>query len=106
MYWNEEVLAEICAMAKKHKWQEIDRQELNTLISFQKDTGAKAGLVRLNIYLTRKSRPGALKMTVATCLNHPKKGKTQLFRKNVTRTQLVHIMKNPRKHTGKGYYEK
>jgi hypothetical protein len=53
---------------------------------------------RINIYLT--------KGTVATALNHPKKGKTQLYRKNITYKQLEELFINPRQHTGKGYYQK
>lgn len=45
-------------------------------------------------------------MTVATCINHPKQGKTQLFRKNVSFDELDKIFKNPRVHTGKGYQTK
>ena len=45
-------------------------------------------------------------MTVSTCLNHPKKGKTQLFRKRVNKEMLEQIFEYPRKHTGKGYYTK
>ena len=54
---------------------------------------------RLNIYYST--------MTVGTCLNHPKKGKTQLFRKNVWNVDLLeNLFFNPRFHTRKGYYKK
>lgn len=43
-------------------------------------------------------------MTVQTAMNHPKKGKTQLNRKNVSPAELEKLMKNIRQHTGKGYY--
>lgn len=46
------------------------------------------------------------KMTVGTYLNHPRQGKTQLFRKNVSLELLDEIFKNPRIHTGKGYQTK
>ena len=84
-----EVIKEI---SEKHNYSLIDYQENIGLISFGLDG------VRINVYLT--------KMTVATCLNHPKKGKTQLFRKNVTEDMLNQIFEYPRKHTGKGYYKK
>ena len=43
--------------------------------------------------------------TVGSCLNHPKRGKTQLFRRNVdTLPKLDGIFQNPRSHTGHGYY--
>jgi hypothetical protein len=68
---------------------------------FQENIGMASysdGSTRINVYLT--------KMTVATCLNHPKRGPTQLFRKNVDRKMLKEIFEYPRKHTGKGYYTK
>lgn len=48
------------------------------------------GQVQINVYTTR--------MTVGTCLNHPKLGKTQLFRKHVSFKELEEIFKNPRVH--------
>lgn len=68
---------------------------------FQENIGMASysnGDARINVYLT--------KMTVATCLNHPKKGPTQLFRRNVTLAMLDEIFEYLRKHTGKGYYKK
>lgn len=54
--------------------------------------------IKINIYLTT--------MTVTTYLNHPKRGKGQLYRKHVDFELLRSIFDNPRKHTGKGYYTK
>ena len=79
-------------IAIKNDFNRIDYQENIGLISYSD------GNARINIYLS--------KMTVSTCLNHPKKGKTQLFRKNVTKEMLSQIFEYPRKHTGKGYYTK
>jgi len=70
-------------------------------IDYQEDKGMVSysdGQTRINIYLTT--------MTVATCLNHPKKGKTQLFRKGVNLKMLKEIFEYTRKHTGKGYIKK
>lgn len=70
-------------------------------IDFQTNIGMasyRKGDVRINVYLTT--------LTVATALNHPKKGKTQLFRKNLNFVELRELFNNPRKHTGKGYYKK
>ncbi len=53
---------------------------------------------KINIYLTT--------MSVTTYINHPKKGKGQLYRKNIKYDLLDKIFKNPRQHTGKGYYKK
>jgi len=79
-------------MAKIHKWVFLEFQEDIGLVSFTKDD------MRINIY--------ASKMTVGTCINHPKQGKTQLFRKKVTPKEMNKIFKNPRVHTNKGYKRK
>lgn len=80
------------ALAKEAGWNRIDFQENIGMLSYTN------GSTRMNIYLT--------KMTVATCLHHPKKGATQLFRKNVDYETLKQLFEKPRKHTGKGYYQK
>jgi hypothetical protein len=79
-------------IAKKHGYVCFDFQEKIGMACYSD------GSTRINVYLT--------KMTVATCLNHPKKGPTQLFRRNVTEKMLTEIFEYPRKHTGKGYYQK
>lgn len=91
-YFTKEEVAEI---AEKHGWSLIDWQESIYMVSFGKTFGGSAA--RINVYLT--------KMTVATSIDHPKKGKTQLFRRHVvTEDELKDLFANPRKHTGKGYY--
>lgn len=82
----------IDSIAKKNGYVCFDYQENIGMAAYSD------GTTRINIYLT--------KMTVATCLRHPKKGATQLFRKNVTVQMLNEIFQYPRKHTGKGYYTK
>lgn len=79
-------------IAKRNGYVCFDYQENIGMASYSD------GATRINVYLTR--------MTVATCLNHPKKGATQLFRKNVDISMLNEIFSYPRKHTGKGYYKK
>lgn len=44
--------------------------------------------------------------TVGTALAHPKKGKTQMFRRNCTEKEVRELLKNPRKHTGRGYQKR
>ena len=63
-------LKEIKAFAKKHKWKLISHQKENCMISFRSKDKDR---IRINVYYTTQ--------TVGTCLNHPKKGKTQLFRR-------------------------
>lgn len=53
---------------------------------------------KMSIYLST--------MTVQTAMNHPKKGQTQLTRKNVTATEFKKLLNDPRLHTNKGYYKK
>ena len=81
-------------IAERASYNEIQFNEKSRLISFRRDTDA----TRINVYYSTG--------TVGTCLNHPKKGKTQLFRRNVDIDQLELIFFDPRSHTGKGYYRK
>lgn len=83
-------------MAKKHGWKFLEAQPRIGLVSFTKDIDGSPA--RINVYTT--------KMTVGTCLNHPKKGKTQLFRKKVGRDLMDRIFENPRVHTKIGYVRK
>ena len=76
-------------LAKKYEWREIDHQVNTYMLSFGKVND------RINVYYSR--------MTVGTCLDHPQKGKTQLYRKRVDQELLEKIFKNPRIHTNKGY---
>ena len=83
---------EVWLLAVNLGWAFLTFQANIKMISFQK------GDCRLNYYMSTG--------TVGTALNHPKKNKTQLFRKNIKFKELVKIFKNPRQHTGKGYYNK
>lgn len=82
----------INTIARINGWKWITHQRDIHMVSFVKDD------MRINVYAT--------KMTVATCLNHPTQGRTQLYRKNVTPQELNKIFKNPRVHTNKGYKRK
>lgn len=86
------LLTRVTEIANKGSWEFVEFQENIGMVSFKKNGK------RINIYLT--------KMTVATCINHPKHGKTQLFRKNCTIEEIIKIFNNPRIHTQKGYREK
>lgn len=78
-------------MDRFHGWNIVSYHARTYVINLSRDKD------RMNIYLTT--------MTVQTAINHPKKGKTQLNRKNITPAELEKILKNPRQHTGKGYYK-
>ena len=83
---------EIKKMAYNLGWEGLCHQKNIYMIAF------KRGSERVNIYYS--------KMTVGTCVTHPTKGRTQLFRKKVSMKQLEKILDNPRVHTRKGYYKK
>lgn len=83
---------EIVEMAKNNGWELFAEQTNIQMLSFVKEG------MRVNVYHSR--------MTVGTCITHPKKGKTQLFRKLVSRNLLGKIFENPRHHTGAGYYKR
>lgn len=86
----------LVALAAKHGWSPPIHQPDNLMLSFFKSE--KGDRVRLNVYYTT--------MTVGTALQHPRKGRTQLFRKNVSPALMERIFKNPRAHTDRGYYTK
>lgn len=81
-------------MAQELGWRELDFQANISLIRFYRANVTVREY--LNIYFTR--------MTVGTCIEHPKKGRTQLFRRHVNPAMMRAIMQNPRVHTGEGYY--
>ena len=87
------------ARAVDQGWKEIDFQPKSAyMISFArpaKKGEAKIGRVRINVYPST--------MTVATALDHPKSGKTQMFRKRISEAELIKIFLNPRWHSQKGY---
>ena len=41
--------------------------------------------------------------TVKTMVSHPKRGRNELYRKNLTSSELGKVFANPRAHTGRGY---
>lgn len=83
---------QIKKIAAQNGWMLLTEQPLSSMISFTKHR------VRINVYDGRRG------ITVASCLDHPRRGKTQLFRKNVSLDLLDKIFKNPRLHTSAGYY--
>ena len=85
---------DVQATAKAFGYEEVDFNEESRMLSFR---GGPRKSTRINVYYTTG--------TVGSCLNHPKRGKTQLFRRNIdTLPKLDGIFQNPRSHTGHGYY--
>jgi len=86
------LIDEVTLDAVENNWVFV-KYDLNTgMISFMRD-----GKERINIYLTT--------MSVETTINH-QKGRNQMYRKDLNYKQVVDLLRNPRKHTGKGYREK
>lgn len=86
--------AAVRRLAKKHGWTEEVAKDTNVLIFSRYFEGHQ----QVNVWW----RTG----TVATSLKHPNKGKTQLYRRNVSMQMMLEIFKNPRVHTDLGYYTK
>lgn len=88
-------LRDIRKIAKQFGWIEEEAKDPTVLI-FNRMKGKTHQ--QINVWFT--------KMTVGTSLNHPTKGKTQLFRRHVGKGELKEIFDNPRVHTNKGYYRR
>ena len=82
-------------LALNNNYEEIDFNENSCVVSFRR--GSAQSSTRINVYYSTG--------TVGSCLHHPKRGKTQLFRRNISSLALLEkIFENPRAHTGEGYY--
>jgi len=96
----QDLRGQIKKMATDHKWVEVAWQKDIGMVSFKKFL--ESGQCRINVYLST--------MTVATALNHPRKGKCQMYRKGVSLKILKKIFENPRVHTKRygmpGYHNK
>jgi len=82
-------------LASDYGWTELPTHpnDEGRMLSFY---SSEHGGVRANVYI----KTG----TVATSLNHPTKGKTQLYRgQRDTFERLEEVFDNPRIHTGSGY---
>jgi hypothetical protein len=87
-------IEEVRGIAELNEYAELSLNKTSRVLSFCNQSGS----VRINVYYTTG--------TVGTCLSHPQKGKTQLFRREVDVELLNLIFRNPRGHTGKGYHRK
>jgi hypothetical protein len=82
-------------LASNFGFQEIAFNEGSRLVSFLSTMGS----TRINVYYTTR--------TVGTCLPHPsREHPTQLFRRDVSLELLGDIFKQPRVHTGSGYFRR
>lgn len=92
---------EIIKIGLENGWSFLEEQANINMISFVKAIYNQKS--RVNIYLTRKGRETGY-YTVVTSMAHPKRGKTQLYRKGCDIKLIEKIFRNPRTHTRKGYY--
>ena len=77
--------------AARAGWSEIYFNATSKVVSFKKASYS----ARINVYYSTG--------TVGTCIDHPRQGKTQLFRRNVDLVMLNTIFDDPRVHTDRGY---
>ena len=99
--WRERDIFNYFSSASTYAYKEIELKEKEAayMLSFQHKNRPGCGEVRVNVWITTG--------TVSTSLDHPKAGKTQLFRKNGPDYDLLdRIFENPRVHSDKGYKEK
>ncbi|KAJ1418342.1 hypothetical protein B484DRAFT_301242, partial [Ochromonadaceae sp. CCMP2298] len=82
--------SELDHLARQHNWAKEQGDPKTQMISFRRDD------CRLNFWLSTG--------TVGSYLDHPKQGKTQLFRREVNMKDSSDIFLNPRKHTSIGYH--
>jgi len=80
-------------MAQQYGYREVQDNPVSRVLGFERH--GQGTTVRVNVYYTTG--------TVSTSLDHPSKGRTQLFRRGVTIDLLGAIFANPRIHTSLGY---
>lgn len=83
--------------AAVYNYIELQHDTDRRLLSFLRSFPAKMGEIVNVFYGTG---------TVGTCIDHPKKGYTQLSRRKQSIEGLKKILDNPRVHTGEGCYRK
>lgn len=96
------LIERIREIARECRLEEIYLNETSKVISFRSsskrrfDNDDDDDTTRYNVYYTTG--------TVSTSLDHPRQGKTQLFRRHVDPQLLREIFLNPRIHTDLGYH--
>ena len=100
---RDQLINEILSIGIAHNYRHIKTGDW--CMNFERFVNSERTVI--NVYWSRKSIDAHTQhFTVQTALNHPKMGKTQLNRKNITLKELAMIFNNPRIHTKKGYYKK
>eukprot|EP00978_Attheya_sp_CCMP212_P031231 scaffold117391_cov55-Attheya_sp.AAC.1 len=86
-------IKEVRRLARECGLKEVQFNETSRVVAFLSEDDT-----RFNVYYTTG--------TVATYLFHPRQGKAQLFRRNVSLTMLKEIFETPRIHTDFGYHRR
>lgn len=98
----EEVHEKISLIAEVHGWKSFNKYD--HALSFIKEDPCHCVLT---IYIPKRIDFDNPKFSVKSTLKHPKRdGNTTLNRDEITFKKLNRIFKNPRTHTGKGFYAK
>jgi len=84
---------QILYYARKAGWEKQKDGGNKNVIIFNRHT--ENGHEQMDVYWTT--------CTIKTSINHPRQGKTQMFRRDVDLELYKKICKNPRAHTSKGY---
>ena len=87
----------VMSIALRHGWSLVAFDKAPNTLEFQKADGFGPPMKMQVFYTSGK---------VSTVVNHPKKGRNQMFRHHVGRKQLEKIALNPRVHTRNGYRRK
>lgn len=95
LFRNAYIVNQIIKIAKEYEWNLVQVDTNTLMLGFTKGENR---LPRINFYTT--------KCTFVTQLEHPKQGKTQLFRRWVDEPDFHKIFENPRTHTGHGYHKR
>lgn len=85
-------VAAIRAMAHDYQWTEVWHKPQERCLRFRRHRNDL-----IDVWYT--------KMTVATIIDHPSGRRKPLYRRNMSMAMLELLYKNPRQHTGAGYYE-
>lgn len=96
---NKSTQESILSFIKQHEWKLV-LKEFPYMIRIRK--GFDYSLVTMNIYWNGKGQVSK----IATHMDHPKKGKRQMYRTIKNISDLEQYLINPRKHTKVGYSSK
>lgn len=98
----ETIIEKVTALAEPNGFTLVAHTPKSYVIGFKNPQKVRINVYYSNAALAAKNPT----FTLQTALQHPRSGPTQLNRRNVDFKTMKAIFKNPRQHTGKGYFEK